>query len=66
VLAVWVNDEEEGLDRTMAALDRGLASAERWSGFLDDLMCIPAALCRGSRRRRRGPIDEGAAEADAA
>ena len=65
VLSVWFNDDEEGLDRTMAALDRGLASAERWSGFLDDLMCIPAAICRGPRRRRR-PIDEGAAEADAA
>lgn len=66
VLAIWVNDDEEGLDRTMAALDRGLASAERWSGFVDDLMCIPAAICRGPRRRRRAPIDEGAAEADAA
>jgi AcrR family transcriptional regulator len=66
VLAVWINDDEEGLDRTMAALDRGVASAERWSGFLDDLMCIPAAICRGPRRRRRAPIDEGPAEADAA
>ena len=66
VLAIWVNDDEEGLDRTMAALDRGLASAERWSGFVDDLMCIPAAICRGPRRRRRAPLDEGAAEADAA
>jgi AcrR family transcriptional regulator len=65
VLAVWLNDEEEGLDRTMAALDRGLASGERWVGFLDDLMCIPAAIFRGPRRRRR-PLDEGAAEADAA
>jgi AcrR family transcriptional regulator len=65
VLAVWLDDEEEGLDRTMAALDRGLASAERWSGFVNDLMCIPAAICRGPRRRRR-PLDEGAAEADAA
>ena len=53
VLGVWVDDDEEGLDRTMAALDRGLASAERWAGFLDDLMCIPAAICRGPRRRRR-------------
>jgi AcrR family transcriptional regulator len=53
VLAVWVNDEEPGLDRTMAALDRGLASAERWSGFVDDLLCIPAVLCRGFRSRRR-------------
>jgi AcrR family transcriptional regulator len=52
-LSVWVNDEEPGLDRTMAALDRGLASAERWSGFVDDLFCIPAAICRGLPRRRR-------------
>ena len=64
VLAVWVDDDEPGLDRTMAALDRGLASAARWAGLLDDLCCIPAAICRGPRRRR--PADEGAAEADAA
>jgi AcrR family transcriptional regulator len=64
VLAVWVDDDEPGLDRTMAALDRGLASAARWAGLLDDLCCIPAAICRGTRRRR--PADEGAAEADAA
>jgi len=63
VLSVWVDDEEPGLDRTMAALDRGLASAERWVGFLNDLCAIPCAL-RGPRRRRRA--DEGAAEADAA
>jgi AcrR family transcriptional regulator len=67
VLAVWVDDGEPGLDRTMAALDRGLASAERWSGFVDDLLCIPAVLCRGlSRWRRRRPLDEGPAEAEAA
>jgi AcrR family transcriptional regulator len=65
VLSVWVDDEEEGLDRTMAALDRGLASAERWDGFIGDLCAIPASLLRGPRRRRR-PYDEGAAEADAA
>lgn len=64
VLSVWVDDDEPGLDRSMAALDRGLASAERWAGFLDDLCAIPCAL-RGPRRRRR-PADEGAAEADAA
>ncbi|MFZ1197153.1 MAG: TetR/AcrR family transcriptional regulator, partial [Pseudolabrys sp.] len=28
VLSVWVDDEEQGLDRTMAALGRGLNSAE--------------------------------------
>ena len=64
VLAVWLDDDEPGLDRTMAALDRALASAERWAGFLDDLCCIPAAICRGPRRRRR-TRDEGE-EAEAA
>jgi AcrR family transcriptional regulator len=52
VLSVWIDDDEEGLDRTMAALDRGLSSAERWAGFLDDLCAIPCAL-RGRRRRHR-------------
>src|SRR5450830_352943 len=65
VVSVWVDDDEEGLDRTMAALDRGLASAERWAGFLDDLCALPKCVLRGPRRRR-APIDEGAAEADAA
>lgn len=53
VLTVWVDDDEEGLDRTMAVLDRGLASAARWAGFLDDLCAIPACIARGPRRRRR-------------
>jgi len=53
VLTVWIDDEDEGLDRTMAALDRGLASAERWAGFVDDLCMIPKCVMRGPRRRRR-------------
>jgi AcrR family transcriptional regulator len=53
VVGVWLDDEDVGLDRTMAALDRGLASAERWAGFLDDLMSIPGCIARGPRRRRR-------------
>jgi AcrR family transcriptional regulator len=61
VVAVWLDDEEPGLDRTMAALDRALNSAARWAGFLDDLCCIPAAICRGPRRRRAR--DEEEAEA---
>jgi AcrR family transcriptional regulator len=65
VLSVWADDDEESLDRTMAALDRGLASAERWAGFLNDLCSIPKCVLRGPRRRRR-PADEGLAEADAA
>jgi AcrR family transcriptional regulator len=59
VVAVWLDDEEEGLDRTMAALDRGLSSAARWDGFIGDLCAIPCAL-RGPRRRRRArDYDEG-------
>jgi AcrR family transcriptional regulator len=65
-MSVWVDDDEEGLDRTMAALDRGLASAERWDGFIGDLCAIPACVMRGPRRRRRRPYDDGPAEADAA
>jgi AcrR family transcriptional regulator len=67
VVGVWLDDEEEGLNRTMAALDRGLASAERWDGFLGDLCALPCAL-RGVRRRRhrRRPLDEGPAEASVA
>lgn len=53
VLGVWLHDESESLDRTMAALDRGLSSAERWDGFVGDLCCIPAAICRGPGRLRR-------------
>ena len=66
VASVWVDDDEPGLDRTLAALDRGLASAERWSGFVDDLFCIPAVLCRGLPRGRRARRFDRGVEADAA
>jgi len=58
VLSVWVDDDEPGLDRSMAALDRGLASAARWAGFLDDLCAIPKCILRGPRRRRRYSDEE--------
>jgi AcrR family transcriptional regulator len=61
VLSVWIDDEEEGLDRTMAALDRGLSSAERWAGFLDDLCSLPRCVLRGPRRRRRKRDEEAEA-----
>jgi len=61
VLSVWFDDDEPGLDRTMAALGRGLASAERWAGFLDDLCSLPKCIARGPRRRRER--DEEEAEA---
>ena len=58
VLRTWVDDEDPGLARTMAALDRALARGQRWSGFLDDLLRIPAAVRRARPRRRRGGDDE--------
>ena len=63
VLSVWFDDDEPGLDRTMAALGRGLASAERWAGFLDDLCSLPKCIARGPRRRRRARDEEEEAEA---
>jgi AcrR family transcriptional regulator len=55
VLRTWVRDDDPGLARTMAALDRALARGQRWSGFLDDLCRIPAGVCSfRSRWRRRG------------
>jgi AcrR family transcriptional regulator len=61
VLNVWFDDDEPGLDRTMAALGRGLASAERWDGFVGDLCALPKCVLRGRRRRRAR--DEEEAEA---
>jgi AcrR family transcriptional regulator len=58
VLRVWVHDEDPGLARTMAALDRALARGQRFAGFLDDLCYIPSRICRlRSRRRRRRDED---------
>ena len=68
VVQAWLDadDDEDANDRAMAALDRGLASAERWDGFLRDLCALPKCILRGPRPRRRRPYDEGPAEADAA
>jgi AcrR family transcriptional regulator len=66
VIDTWVDDDEPGHDRTMAALDRGLASAERWVGFLDDLCMLPACILRGPRRRRRRARDEWDEDMEAA
>jgi len=58
VLRTWVDDEDEGLARTMAALDRALARGQRWSGFLDGLSRIPQCVGRSRRRRRRPQADD--------
>jgi len=57
-LRTWVDDEDEGLARTMAALDRALGRGQRLAGLVEDLCFIPSRLCRlRSRRRRRGEDD---------
>jgi AcrR family transcriptional regulator len=63
VLRTWLNDEDEDLAATMAALDRALGRGEHLAGLLDDMCAIPAALRAAGERlrsRRRAPRrDEG-------
>jgi AcrR family transcriptional regulator len=60
VLRVWVDDDDPGLARTMAALDRELASGQRWAGFLSDLCRLAPSrlLCRSRSRHRRDRDDD--------
>jgi AcrR family transcriptional regulator len=57
-LRTWVDDDDPGHARTMAALDRALARGQRWSGFLDGLGRIQQCVTRGRRQRRRDRDDE--------
>ena len=61
VLRTWVDDEDEGLARTLAALDRALARGQRWSGMLDDLCRFQPGRCMRRRRRSRDEEEEAAA-----
>ena len=51
VLRVWVDDDDEGLARTLAALDRALARGQRWSGVARQ---TSAASCRSGAARAAG------------
>jgi hypothetical protein len=58
VLRTFIRDDDPGLARTMAALDRTLARGQRWSGFLDDLCrLVPGGRCLRRRRRREDDLD---------
>jgi AcrR family transcriptional regulator len=61
VLRTWVDDDDEGLARTLAALDRALARGQRWSGMLDDLCRFAPGRRRSRSRRRRDEEEEPAA-----
>jgi AcrR family transcriptional regulator len=55
VLAVWVDDDDPGLARTLAALDKQLANGGRCATMLDDLMRMNP-FCR--LRARRSGLDD--------
>jgi AcrR family transcriptional regulator len=63
VLRTWVNDDDPGVARTMAALDRALGRGQRFAGLLDDLCRVPSRLCRlrPGRRRRSDDSEESTA-----
>jgi AcrR family transcriptional regulator len=59
VLRAWVHDDDPGLARTMAALDRALGRGQRLAGLIEDLCFIPSRLCRlRSRWRHRHDEDD--------
>jgi hypothetical protein len=65
VLRTWTHDDDPGLARTMAALDRALGRGARWAGLLNDLSRL--SPCRRWRERdaerHRGRDTEGAGDA---
>jgi AcrR family transcriptional regulator len=66
VIRTWLQDDDPGQARTLAALDRALSSGERWSSLLDDLLRVPEAACNvgrafGRRRDNRERDRENAA-----
>lgn len=63
VLRTWIRDDDPGLARTMATLDRSLARGQRFAGLLDDLCRISERLCRLRPRRRRSEDSEDTAAA---
>jgi AcrR family transcriptional regulator len=65
VLRTWIHDDDPGLARTMAALDRSLARGQRFAGLLDDLCRVSERICRlrPRPRRRRSEDSEDTAAA---
>lgn len=56
---VWFEDDDPGLARTMAALDRELANGERALNLLGGMCRLVPRF--GGRRRRRAPMADGPA-----
>jgi AcrR family transcriptional regulator len=58
VLRAWLDDDDPGHARTMAALDRTLGRGQRCAAFLDDILSIPERICRARPRPRRTTGEE--------
>jgi AcrR family transcriptional regulator len=58
VLRTFVNDEDAGLARTMAALDRALARGQRWVGLVDEMCRFAPHRWLRRRRHRRDRDDD--------
>jgi AcrR family transcriptional regulator len=54
VLGVWVEDEDPGLARTMAALDRALRDGETWLKRLSPALSLAGAFGSAARALIRG------------
>ena len=55
-MRVWLDDDDPGLARTMAALDRSLRRGERAMQWLDDICgFLPRFTARRRRREGRDP-----------
>lgn len=72
VAETWLNDDDPGLSRTMARLDRDLSRAASWSNRFDDVCrmmpsprCPPVFGCGSTRRHRSHRTGEDAAPAAA-
>lgn len=66
VLDVWLDEEDPGLSRTMATLDRELANGAKLLGMLDDLAYLARPWRIERRRRDVPPVTEEPGTADAA
>lgn len=65
VLRTFVRDEDEGLARTMASLDRELGRGQRFAEMLDGAFRLSPLRCFG-RRSRRNRVDRSGEEPVAA
>jgi AcrR family transcriptional regulator len=67
VMRVWIDDDDPGLSRTMAALDKRLREAERAAVQFDRLGGLVRRMRRARPRRRAGdPDDAGDGDGDLA